>query len=395
MLKRQKAISKNIKLISVVGIAASLSCISLSASAFTAKVSGQVDRALTYANNGSQWDAASVDNNASNSRFRFTGIQQVDPGLKLGMVYEIGLDQMPSTSWDINQNSNGSVHLDSRKMDTYLEGRFGRFSFGKGNGAAFMADAIDMSGTAFLGGGVWYELYGYSIHFVDNQGNSLYKLGKTQSPFNAIGRQNRIRYDSPSINGLVLSGSFDNGHAYELAARYKHALGGGAKFAAGASWTDTEKQDIETNPANGVPAGGIIANQKRRQILNGAASLLLADGLNFTVSYGHEKTLQMANAGTSNQTGYDAKNLFGGVGYILGKHHFSVNYGETRDLPADGVKGSQVGAAYVYDWRSGVQLFASYHMYMLDIPQQIKAAKGWGSAQNISQVYIGTRIKFM
>lgn len=363
------------------------------ASAFEAKVSGQVDRALTYADNGQQSDIASVDNNGSNSRFRFTGSQEMDNGMTLGMIYEIGLDQMPSTDWDIGQNSNGSVHLDSRKMDTYLKGDFGKFSFGKGDGAAYYADTMDLSGTAYLGGGVWYELYSSSIHFVDDNGNSLYTVGKTQNPFNALHRQNRVRYDTPSFHGVTLSTSFDNGRAYEVAARYSAKLNGGGKFIAGTSWSDSERQGIQKDPATGATT--VDESVTRKKIYNASASLLLANGLNFTVTAARQKTPSVINSGSAGQQGYDATTMFGQVGYILGRHHFAVNYGQTKDLPADGVKGSQVGVAYVFDWTKAVQMYASYHLYKLDLSQQIKTDNGWGNANDINQLYIGTRIKFL
>lgn len=363
------------------------------ASAFEAKVSGQVDRALTYADNGKQSDIASVDNNGSNSRFRFTGTQKMDNGMKLGMIYEIGLDQMPSTDWDIGQNSNGSVHLDSRKMDTYLQGDFGKFSFGKGDGAAYYAGTMDLSGTDYVGGGVWYELYSSGIHFVDSNGNSLYTVGKTQDPFNALHRVNRVRYDSPSLHGLTLSTSFDNGRAYELAARYSVNLNGGGKFIAGTSWSDSEREGIEKDPGTGATT--VDESVTRKKVYNASASLLLSNGLNFTVTAARQKTPSVVNSGAATQKGYDATTVFGQVGYIVGRNHFAVNYGQTKDLPADGVKGSQVGLAYVFDWTKAVQMYASYHLYKLDLTQQIKTDNGWGDAKDINQLYIGTRIKFL
>ena len=41
------------------------------------KVSGQLDRAFTVADNGNETDYASVDNIGSNSRFRFTGNEKM------------------------------------------------------------------------------------------------------------------------------------------------------------------------------------------------------------------------------------------------------------------------------------------------------------------------------
>ena len=357
------------------------------------KVSGQLDRAFTVADNGNETDYASVDNIGSNSRFRFTGNEKMANGMNVGFIYEMSVVQFGSTEFDIGKNSGGGdVNLDTRKIDIYLEGDFGKVSFGKGDGAGYYANMMDYSGTLYYGGGAWYTLYSSGISFVDDNGNQLYKIGQTNSVFNAVGRQERIRYDSPSIGGLVLSTSLDNGNAYELAARY-HVDLPGAKLATGLSWVDTNDLNIEASPTNGQPLTP-GSEFKAKQVLSASASLLLDGGLNFTVSYGNEETDAMANAGQANQEGYDATNLFGQVGYSTGAHHFAVNYGETKDLIVEGTKGSQIGLAYVYDWSSAVRLFSSYHLYSLDLPSSVKTAEGWGDANDISQLYAGIRVAF-
>ena len=357
------------------------------------KVSGQLDRAFTVADNGNETDYASVDNIGSNSRFRFTGNEKMANGMNVGFIYEMSVVQFGSTEFDIGKNSGGGdVNLDTRKIDIYLEGDFGKVSFGKGDGAGYYANMMDYSGTLYYGGGAWYTLYSSGISFVDDNGNQLYKIGQTNSVFNAVGRQERIRYDSPSIGGLVLSTSLDNGNAYELAARY-HVDLPGAKLATGLSWVDTNDLNIEASPTNGQPLTP-GSEFKEKQVLGASASLLLDGGLNFTVSYGNDKTDAMANAGQANQEGFDATNLFGQVGYLTGAHHFAVNYGETKDLIVEGTKGSQIGLAYVYDWSSAVRLFSSYHLYSLDLPSSVKTAEGWGDANDISQLYAGVRVAF-
>ena len=357
------------------------------------KVSGQVNRAITVADNGNETDYANVDSIGSNSRFRFTGNEKMANGMNVGFIYEMSVVQFGSTEFDIGKNSGGGdVNLDTRKIDIYLEGDFGKVSFGKGDGAGYYANLMDYSGTLYYGGGAWYGLYANGLSFVDDNGNQLYKIGQTNSVFSAVGRQERVRYDSPSIGGLVLSTSLNNGNAYELAARY-HVDLPGAKLATGLSWVDTNDLEIEASPTNGQPLTP-GSEFKAKQVLGASASLLLDGGLNFTVSYGNDETDEMANAGQANQEGFDATNLFGQVGYLTGAHHFAVNYGETKDLIVEGTKGSQIGLAYVYDWSSAVRLFSSYHLYSLDLPSSVKTAEGWGDANDISQLYAGVRVAF-
>ena len=132
------------------------------AHAFEFKVSGQVDRAAIAADNGEDRDIGFVDNVGSNSRFRFTGAQDLDNGYNIGFAYEIGLNENPSTSFDVN-NGGGSEDdfLDNRLANVYVEGDFGRFTFGKLDGAANGSSELNYSGTMYLGGGQAISLYGH------------------------------------------------------------------------------------------------------------------------------------------------------------------------------------------------------------------------------------------
>lgn len=378
-------------------VAASALVMAANANAMDFKVSGQIDRALSYVNNGKQTDLSSVDNDGSNSRVRFTGVQTMDNGQKAGFVYEIALADHLSDGYDVGANLRRAKYYNTRKIEAYLQGNFGKLSLGKGDGAAYYANTMDLSGTAWLGGGVWYELYSGGLSFNDGT-NTLYTIGKSQSPFNAISRQSRIRYDSPSLGGVVLSASLDGGKAIELAARYQATLASGTKIIAGAGYVNTKDLQIATDPVTGNPT---VSNPGtlRKKITSASISMLMPNGFNATLSYGTGKTDTIKYSGqysvsanfTNTQEGYDAKNTFVQVGYISGKSHYAVNYGVTKDLPANGVKSSQIGAAYVYNWNSSVELYASYHVYKLDLPAQM----GFGSVNNIKQLYVGTRIKFM
>lgn len=358
----------------------------VSAHAMSFKVSGQIDRALTYANNGKNSAVGQVDNIGSNSRFRFTGDQAMGNGMKVGFIFELGVDKNGSASWDIGSGtSNSTNHFNVRKTNAYVEGNFGKFSFGRGDSAATYSETIDFSGTNWIGGGVWYELYGGGISFVDGNGNTITTVGKTQSPFNFLGRTNRVRYDTPSLHGLVLSASYSDGNAYALAARYNATLMNGIKFAAGLGYSDSENASMTHDPGTWQVTSGLGT---RDRTIGGSASVLLPSGLNFTISSARQKNVS---------SGHSATNYFAQVGYTVGQNHFAVNYGQTKGLlnSDSGNKGSQIGAAYVYNWNHGVQLFASFHHYMLSTSAAFKASQGVGSAKDINQVYVGTRIQFL
>lgn len=351
----------------------------MTAQAMDFKVSGQVDRAAIAANNGEDSDVGFVDNTGSNSRFRFTGDQVMDNGLTLGFTYEMGLGENASSDWDINTTSSNGDFLDNRVAEVYVKGAFGKFSFGKGDGAANGTSEVDYSGTAFIGGGPDPEDYAGGISFLDDNGNAIATIGDAYNHFDGLSRNNRIRYDTPSFGGAVLSTSVTEGHAYEVAARYETEFGG-SKFGLAADWVDTESRNSDITP------DGTRLSSDRFQEYGGSASLLLASGLNFTGVYKHRK-FKGDIAPTDSDT---ADTYFAGIGYIVGKHHFQVNWGRTNDLLNDGSKATQYGAAYVFDWTKSVDLYASYHLFKLD-----DAGAAGVDAQKINVIYVGTRVKFL
>lgn len=351
--------------------AASAMAVATNANAMDFKVSGQVDKAISYADNGKQSDYAFVDNNGSNTRFRFTGAQKLENGYTAGFKYEIGLDNYKSDSFDIGKNAGGTTKTDLRHASVYLNGDFGQVSLGKGFGAADYTITMDLSGTDWLGGGIMAADYAGGLTFVSDTAVSNYTVGNSLNYLNALGRQNRLRYDSPSFGGVVFSGSADNGRAYEMAARYKGKIGDN-KLIAGLGYANSQRLGSTTSQ---LDASGTT---NRKTTYDFSASMLMPTGLNFTVAYGKRK---------DHTTNVDAKIAFGQVGYTSGKNHYAVNYTTSKDQAVVGAKGKQLGLAYVHDYGHGIQFYASFHQYKLD---------NTGSSLNdIKQLFVGSRIKFM
>lgn len=356
----------------------------ISAHAMDFKVSGQVDRAVIAADNGEDSDLGFVDNDGSNSRFRFTGEQVMDNGMSVGFNYELGVDTNRSDKWDINTTSdNDPSRLDTRHIFAYVKGAFGKVSLGKGSAASDGTSEVDLSGTMFIGGGGAPEFYGGGINFLDDNGAALGTVGSAYNHFDGLSRTNNVRYDSPSIGGLVLSTSLSEGHAYDVAARYEGDFGG-AKFQMAADWLDTESRDSLITEA------GDRVDSARFQEYGGSASLLLASGLNFTGIYKHRKFKGDNLAPTDSDT---ADNYFAGIGYIIGAHHIQAGWGQTNDLLNDGSTATQYSLAYAFDWTKNVELYASYHLMQLD--DALDTAGNKVDGQKINFLFVGTRIKFL
>lgn len=365
-----------VSLVTAMGVAAP------AAQAFDFKVSGQVDRAVTAVDNGKNTDVGFVDNTGSNTRFRFTGDQMMSNGMKVGFDYEVGLGNNSSGGWDIKNAGNEQNNFyDNREANIYVEGNFGRFTLGKVDGAANAGSEVDYSGLTYLGGGVDFADYAGGVEFTGKNGKYVVDssgkpatVGRVFNEFDALSRQNAIRYDSPTFSGVTLSASVDSGHAYELAGRYAKDFARGGKFGLAAVYVDSQDHGQKINYATST-----YINGDRFKEMGGSASLLLPSGIVFTVSGKHR---DYVNSGQNS-----ANNYFAGIGYVKGNNHFQVNYDRTDGAYMDGSKGNQYGLAYRRDWTKSIQLYASYHLY---------TASGLGtSVKDINQIYTGVRLKFM
>lgn len=348
-----------------VSLASTMALTATPAKAFDFKVSGQVDRAVVAADNGEDTDAAFVDNSGSNTRFRFTGSQDLDNDVTLGFKYEIGLGANGSATFDVN-NPNGSsgTFIDNRLANVYAESHYGRLTFGKLSGAANGTSEVDYSGTAGLGGGIDLEDYASSITFLDDDGHPIAPMGTTFNEMDGLSRVNSIRYDTPSFGGAVFSAGFDNGHAYEVAARYSKELDNGMKFGAAVDYLDSQSRGRD------VRQNGVVVNPGGRfQEYGGSASLLLPSGLNFAGSVKHRRYIDTPydDAAAPSRNGYtpSANNYYGSIGYILGKHHLALSYDQTDDLLNQGSTFRGYGLSYVFKWNNSIQLYASYHRLKL------------------------------
>ncbi|CAO1669079.1 porin [Salinicola sp. NYA28a] len=365
-------------LAAIIASTTSLLILSTPAQAFSFKVSGQVDKAIVGADNGEESDIGFVDNNGSNTRFRFLGSQELNNGVEFGFNYEVALTNNLSTNFDINTSDTDSTFLDVRKTEVYLIGDLGKVSLGKGDGAANGTSEVDLSGTQYLGGGSAHY-YASGISFLDPDGNPIGTIGgAAYNNFDALSRNNRIRYDTPSLGDVVLSASLDSGKAVETAARYATDFGDGWKFETAVDYLDSRDQNANINQAGERIFSG------RFKEYGGSASVLLPGGLNFTGMYKNRD---------SDEGGPDGQSYFGGIGYILNKHHLQVGWGHTDDLANEGSSGNTYQLAYMYQWREDLEFFGSYRHITLDDAES--ASGDIVDAQNINYIYLGTRVKFL
>ena len=321
------------------------------------KVSGQVSRALTYADNGTDSDTLFVDNTNSGSRLRVTGKVDISPSLSAGINIETQFEDNKSYSLDIGDSDNNNVFT-SRKRDLWFKGGWGKVSLGKGDGAANNTSEVDNSGTWIANNAGDFLHSGLS--FADSSGNKLVKMKQAFSDFDGLSRNNRIRYDTPKFGpvGVAVSKKQDGS---EFALTYNQPMGGGSKLSGALGY-------VKDNAANFKQLGL-------------SASYLTAGGFSVTGHYGKKKP-----DGSST----DPKGLYLKLGQKFGSaknHLVSVGYHKVDDLALAGDEAKRYNISYVYQIpKKGIEIFADV--------QRAKLSRSGGDLEDLDTVSIGSRIKF-
>jgi predicted porin len=332
------------------------------AHALEAAVSGHVNRLITQVDDGVDSDLFHADNINSQTRFRFTGIHEVSPGLKAGIVWEMGFTSNPSNSISFT-NRTVAATLNERHVDAFLQGGWGKLSMGQGDGAANGGMEVDLSGTtviqysgvADIGGG-----------FAFRNGTAFGPtIASTIDNLDFESRYDRVRYDTPKFGPVSLAASYGvkgNNNVGEAALWFSGDAGSAGRIAGALGYSNEE-----------LP--GVAGNE---QIFGGSVSWLLPAGFNLTVGYGNSED---DTPGRSKKKFSYAK-----AGYKGTMHAVSVDFGKGEDIGANGDEADVVGIGYVYTPQKWIELYAGVKRHSLDRPGL--------SLDDVSFVTAGTRIKF-
>ena len=322
--------------VTLVIIAAAMLAVS-PANAVDFAISGQINRAVMYADDGSTGKWFFVDNDNSSTRFRFTGANDFENSWKVGIVWEVEMQSNASNKVTMDDNDTTDVHFDERKMEFWVSQTYGKAWLGQGDTASNGTSEVDLSGTTVaaysdinaVGGDFKFQKDGVATNIT---------VGGSRSNFDGLSRRDRLRYDTPKFAGFYGSASAMSENRWDAALRYAGDFGWAKLAAAGAYAGLGTSSDTED---------GIIST---------SASMLFNNGLNLTVSYAKR-----------DQDNTDPWNLFGKVGYqFLEKHAASVQYSRTENLSAKDDKGDTFGLAYVFSpWKS-VEFYGTYYLHMLD-----------------------------
>jgi hypothetical protein len=357
----------------------------------TVQVYGQVSRALLFADDGTQSKWFHVDNEASGTRFGFTGTGQALPGLRYG--FRIELDLQSNESQRVTFGPTGPVSnfpghdedvggFAERHMDAWVEGGWGRVNMGQGDGAANGATESDLSGTGMANGIGVADLGGGFVHRTAAGAFSTRSIGATINQQDFESRYDRMMYVTPTFNGFraqVSHGQKGGGASSvgsvggtldvkEASIWYGAKMGGLGEIAFAGGWSSKDA----TGP------GGT-----KDVYWGGSLSWLHTSGFNLTGSWS-ERTNPVAPPG--GVAARDSTFMYIKAGYKFGQHAIAADYATGEDFAATGDEAKMWGIGYVWNPLRFLELYAAYKIHSLD--------RTAGSLEDVKITHLGTRVRF-
>lgn len=331
-------------------------------------VSGHVNRGILVTDDGDETDVFFVDNDNSSTRIRLLGDAKFNEDISIGSVIEVQFES--NSTADVSQDNErnaGDNNFTERKLEVFADSKaYGRLWLGQGDTASNGSSEVDLSGTALVGYSSVSDFAG-GIQFVDDDGNlSGVTIGDGFSNLDGLSRDDRIRYDTPRVNGAKLSASAIADDRWDVALRYSRELFGPNKFEAAVAYADVDDTFDQ---------------------VSGSASLLLGSflpGANLTVAAG----TQDADDGGVNNANF----VYGKVGYLfspfsIGDTALALDYYYGEDIDANGDESDSIGVHVVQKVdRIGTELYAGARNYQLD--------RNGEDFDDIQGLLVGARVKF-
>ena len=192
------------------------------------EISGQVNRALLYADNGDHEQLFNVDNDNSSSRVRWKGTARLNDDLSAGALIEVQIESNTSSGVSMGQNSStfvGSGAFNERHITFWIDSKkMGRIWLGQGDTASNGTSEVDLAGTqvvAYSGigdmsGGICFD---QALAGAKGPCDGP-TIGSVWTNLDGLSRNDRVRYDTPTIAGFKASASYIEADTWDIALRY-------------------------------------------------------------------------------------------------------------------------------------------------------------------------------
>ncbi len=252
------------------------------------EVSGHVNEAIMFWDDGFESNVYSVTNDNSRSRFRFKGDAKISDGWRAGYMIELGVRS--NNSKRTNQNDSkgdGAGALDVRHSYWFIDSKqMGRLSVGLTGGAAESVTEINLAQTKDIAKFSDQEDSGLGMFIRDTNGVfsdlSWRRLIRDTGDQPGEGRRyNLVKYDTPTLAGFKATASWGDDDVWEVGARYEGELAG---FKIGAGIAYGESSDNQAPAGIACLAGGsqvaASGSDSRCSQIGGSVSVMhVASGL--------------------------------------------------------------------------------------------------------------------
>jgi len=328
-------------------------------------VSGHVARNISFSDNGTDSGILHTTNALSQTRVRWVGKGTINDDWSVMTNIEMGNNTQTSSQQDVTDQAdvNGTALTDRFSEIRLISKSLGTIYIGQGAVGADGVSESDLSGTGFValpgssgvgGGAEFWQSNGASIGVTANS---------TFSNFDSLGRQGRLRYDTPSFGGFQVTASHGNKDQSTVALRYGGSMGG-----------------VSVKAALGYTNDGISSSTT---ITNGSVSVLLPMGLSVSLGASERNTDAAATEGSwrYGKIGYKFK------GSELGETRLWAEYNYNEDVVAlnDEAEYYSAGVIQIVE-PLGMELFLKHINLDLDRP---------GTAtEDIDTTSVGIRVSF-
>lgn len=311
-------------------------------------IGGQLNRAFLYVNDGEEGMYRHVDNENDSTRMFLNADGKINEDWSVGTQFIVLMRSNPSNEMSASTESAGAGSFEEEAAEVYFtHKRLGTLWLGQGDTATNGISETDLSGTGVAGYSSVGDVAGGFAFITSATGaRSTATIGGSADNLDGLNVADRIRYDSPEINGFHLSTSLLDNGIIDAALYYSGDISGITVEAAAGWYNGSGNTDAFTD---GV---------------SGSVSALAPSGFSLTLAAG---TKSSATQGRD-----DPKFYYGKVGYqaklnTFGTTAFAVDLGRFEDSAQNGDTLDTFGAQAVQEIEgTGSSVYVAYRYHTLD-----------------------------
>jgi len=356
------------KKILAVAIAGAMT-VPMAAQAVKYKLSGQVNRAIVFMDDGEQSGVRNVDVGASSSRIRLRGSEDLGNGMKVGFYWENDMRSTKSSAQRPEMNGDGpDSAVGIRQSNVWFSGNWGRLTVGQTAGAgdgmteAFGSLIAGQYRTSYTGGMNWRTSGGRALTAgggtTANGGASALTESSTFSAFDMFSRSDLIRYDAPMLGPVQLKASIGNDSQWEVGAFLSTDLGGGS-LAINAGYGESSQRGVDNR-------------------WGGSTRFTFSQGTSIGGAYAESESTGGGTADTWTVS----------LGHAWGNNSVLANYSESSDVTTN-FDDKAWNFSYGLNLpKANTNLYAGFLYTELDTPA------GFLSVEDHTTFVMGARVKF-